>query len=189
MALLFWNKNTLNDQAIIYFDYSDDNIKVEENEEYTLIKSQNKLIGINIKDASKLLKVKEGAQSLTKEMIDVLTKKLKIDLSEVNTSSKFIVGEIIKREAHPKSDRLFLLTVQTDKELKIVTNTTNSTESKFIVVAQLGAILPSGTIIKPAKVMGVESQGMLCGKETLNLGKGEGAHLLKDVKAGQIFTL
>ncbi|MCP4355745.1 MAG: hypothetical protein GY793_08990 [Proteobacteria bacterium] len=123
-------------------------------------------------------------------MIAKIKSDLKLDLAELNTSSMLVVGEVIDKKPHPKADKLSVLTVKAHKELTIVTNTTNSVVGAKIVVAKLGAILPSGTMIKPAKVMGVASEGMLCGGETLGLEPTHGdAYIVKDLNPGTEFVL
>ncbi|NQZ28869.1 MAG: DUF4479 domain-containing protein [Mycoplasmatales bacterium] len=191
MALIYWNKTSLQDQAIIWFkDSNKEKINVEQHDGFVLIKEEKEIVGVNIQNASSILKLKEGAQSITNEIITILKKELKLDLSKFNTSSMLVVGQILERKIHPNSDRLAVLKVQAHKELTIVTNTTNSIEGAKIVVAKLGAILPSGTIIKPAKVMGVASEGMLCGGETLGLNKTNGAaYIVEDLNPGDEFVL
>ncbi|MCP4336794.1 MAG: DUF4479 and tRNA-binding domain-containing protein [Mycoplasma sp.] len=189
MALIYWNKNTLQDQAILCLKESNENIKIEKKDTYTLIKSKNEIIGINIKNASNFLKLNEGANTITEEIKNLIQKNLGVDLSNYDLENKLYIGKIIKRIKHPKSDKLFILNVEADEKLQIVTNTTNSLEGKFIVVAKIGALLPSGIRIKPTKIMGIESQGMICGEETLGIGKKDGAYLPIGVKEGQKFTL
>ncbi|CAM9137625.1 TyrS-associated PheT N-terminal domain-related protein TapR [Mycoplasma marinum] len=190
MALLYWNKKSLQDQAIIWFkDSNKEKISIEKNDKYSLIKEKDEVVGINIQNASSFLTLKVGAQSLTHEIITSIKNELGVDLSNLNTTSMFVVGEILERKPHPKSDKLFLLKVKTDSELTIVTNTLNSIEGKKIVVAKLGAILPSGTIIKPAKVMGINSEGMLCGGETLGIEKTNGAFIVEKQNAGEEFNI
>ncbi len=191
MALIYWNKTSLQDQAIIWLkDSNKEKINVEHHDDFTLIKEENEIVGVNIKNASSLFKLKEGAQSISKEIIEVINDKFKLDLNKVNTSSMLVVGEILERKPHPKADTLSVLKVITDKELTIVTNTKNSVVGEKIVVAKIGAILPSGKMIKPAKVMGVSSEGMLCGGETLGLEKTNGAaYIVKNMNPGQEFIL
>ncbi|TCG10402.1 TyrS-associated PheT N-terminal domain-related protein TapR [Mycoplasma todarodis] len=191
MALIYWNKTSLQDQAVIWLKDSDkEKINVEQHDGFTLIKEENEIVGVNIQNASSLLELKEGAHSITKEMIEKMKEQLGLDLSELNTSSMLVVGEILERKPHPRAEKLAVLKVMAHKELTIVTNTTNSVEGVKIVVAKLGAILPSGTMIKPAKVMGVASEGMLCGGETLGLEKTHGdAYVVTKQNAGEEFVL
>ena len=52
---------------------------------------------------------------------------------------------------------------------QIVCGASNCQEDATVVVAQVGAILPSGLKIVPAKVIDVESNGMLCSFSELGI--------------------
>ncbi len=190
MALIYWNKTSLQDQALIWFkDSNKERIEIDYQDKITIIREDNEIVGINIKDASSLFSLKEGAHTIKKEIIEKLKSKFRIDISDLNTSSMFVVGEVLERKPHPKSSKLFILKLLTHKELIIVTNSTNSIVGTKVVLAKLGAILPSGTIIKPAKIMGIASEGMLCGGETLGLAKTEGVFTIDGMKPGEEFNL
>ncbi len=190
MALIYWNNKTLKDQALIWLTYGDPRkVVIESHEKYTLIKEGPKLLGINIKDASQFLTLKEGAQSISELIVEKINENMNLDLNLFDIKSGLVVGKVLKREEHPKSKRLYLLTVQADEELKIVTNSNNSIEGTMVVVAKIGSITPSGTIIKPTKVMGVQSEGMLCGSATLGLEETEGIFIPNNMKIGQDYIV
>ncbi len=85
------------------------------------------------------------------------------------------VGEIIAIEPHPNADRLRLATVNLGKEQEtVVCGAPNLTKGDKIAFARVGAKLTdpaSGKVetLKPAKIRGVESKGMICSERELGL--------------------
>jgi phenylalanyl-tRNA synthetase beta chain len=102
------------------------------------------------------------------------------------------VGEITVIEPHPNADRLRLVTVNlgTEKET-VVCGATNLVIGDKIAFAKVGAKLndpDTGKVeqLKPAKIRGVESKGMICSERELGISdKHEGILVLsKDAKLG-----
>ncbi len=84
---------------------------------------------------------------------------------------KVVVGKIISMENHPDADKLRICKVDIGMEvLQIVTGAPNVKEGDYIPLALVGAKLPSGEI-KLSKLRGVESYGMMCSIDELNLTK------------------
>jgi len=80
-----------------------------------------------------------------------------------------VVGRIISMEKHPNADKLKIARVDIGKEvIQVVTGAPNVKEGDYIPVALVGAKLPGGEI-KASKLRGVESNGMMCSIEELNL--------------------
>ena len=184
MSLITINKE-LNDTAIVFLNVSQGIISTETKGDLTIIKTGDTVTGLNIRNCSKHLKTVNGTHTLNKEQVNSIQKLgYKID----NYESKFSIGEILERENHPNSEKLFLLKIKTDKELQIVTNSLNSLVGKKVVVANVGATLPSGIAILDSKVMGVESKGMLCSSKTLGLNKSSRV-LLIDGNPGNKYIL
>jgi phenylalanyl-tRNA synthetase beta chain len=86
---------------------------------------------------------------------------------------KVVVGEILERNQHPNADRLSLTKINVGAEapLEIVCGAQNIKAGQKIPVAMVGALIPNGLEIKPAKIRGVPSQGMLCSLDELLLPK------------------
>ncbi|MFB6348427.1 phenylalanine--tRNA ligase subunit beta [Moraxella sp. ZJ142] len=86
-----------------------------------------------------------------------------------------VVGQVLACEQHPDADRLRVTKVDigTGEQLQIVCGAPNVRVGLKVVVATIGAVLPSdddkGFKIKKGKLRGVESQGMLCGASELGL--------------------
>ena len=89
-----------------------------------------------------------------------------------------VVGEIIAIEPHPDADRLRVCRVAGDQdddgkpvERVIVCGAPNARLGLKAPLATLGTTLPGGLKIKPAKLRGVRSEGMLCSEPELGLGE------------------
>lgn len=83
-----------------------------------------------------------------------------------------VVGEIVAVEGHPDADRLRVCRVAGDTEERtIVCGAPNARIGLKAPLATLGSVLPGGLRIKPAKLRGVRSEGMLCSEPELGLGE------------------
>lgn len=85
---------------------------------------------------------------------------------------RIVVGEVLEVEPHPNADRLRLATVRwspeaTEAPLKLVCGAPNLARGCKYPLALTGAVLPGGLEIKPTKIRGVESIGMLCSAREL----------------------
>ncbi|AKS42036.1 phenylalanine--tRNA ligase subunit beta [Wenzhouxiangella marina] len=102
-----------------------------------------------------------------------------------------VVGEIVAIEPHPDADRLRVCRVQGDSEERtIVCGAPNARLGLKAPLATLGTTLPGGLKIKPAKLRGIRSEGMLCSEPELGLGE-DGAGLMElpaDVPTGAPLT-
>lgn len=82
--------------------------------------------------------------------------------------SGVVIGEILAREAHPEADRLSICQVSDGQEaFQVVCGAANAAAGLKVPFAKIDACLPDGTVIRRAKLRGVESQGMLCGASEL----------------------
>ena len=80
--------------------------------------------------------------------------------------SGVIVGRVEQLEAHPDREDLLVCTVLADSErnetVQVVCGDLTLKLEERVVLAQEGARLPDGRVIKKTKIHGVESNGMLC---------------------------
>ena len=84
--------------------------------------------------------------------------------------SGVVVGEITAAQPHPEADKLRVCQVSTGTEtLQIVCGAANARVGLRAPLAQVGAVLAGGTRIKPVRLRGVESRGMLCAEAELGL--------------------
>ncbi|CAG7856196.1 partial phenylalanyl-tRNA synthetase beta chain, partial [biofilm metagenome] len=82
-----------------------------------------------------------------------------------------VVAEVLSTEQHPDADKLKVCRVNTGAQepLQIVCGAANVRPGLKIPAALIGAVLPGDFKIKPAKLRGVESSGMLCSEKELGL--------------------
>ena len=108
-----------------------------------------------------------------REIADCLTNAgLEVDAVEIvgEPIDSVVVGRVISVEKHPDADRLNLTKVDVGEQvLDIVCGASNVRADLIVAVAMVGAKLPNGLKIKPAKVRGVASNGMLCSASELGL--------------------
>ena len=194
--LFFYNKKMLGETLLITINDSE-NVTYEYKKNITLIKDENDhLVGLNIFNVENLKLQGEGSIEFTEEQKEVLEKRLekngiKIDL-EGNNDDYFVVGEVLTCEKHPDADKLKVTTVKVseDEVLQIVCGAPNVEAGQKVVVSLIGAMMPSGLLIKKSKLRGVESNGMLCSKRELGLPQEEVRGILvleNDVEVGTKF--
>ncbi|MBU1094590.1 MAG: phenylalanine--tRNA ligase subunit beta [Firmicutes bacterium] len=89
---------------------------------------------------------------------------------QLNLSTNLVVGHILSCEDHPNSDHLHVTTVDLgDRIDQIVCGAPNVAKDQYVIVAQVGTVLPGDFKIKATKIRGVESNGMICSLQELGL--------------------
>lgn len=113
------------------------------------------------------LSVRELSDKLTFSGVEVEA----IETSGPSFDEHFVVGEVLTCEPHPDSDHMHVCTVSVgDETLGIVCGAPNCRAGLKVAVAKIGAVIPDGGFkIKPAKLRGVPSSGMLCSARELAL--------------------
>ena len=106
-------------------------------------------------------------------MCDQLTSVgLEVDAVE-NLAGEFdgvVIGEIMEHEAHPNADRLSVCTVFDGSEkYSVVCGAPNAREGLKTAFARVGSELSGGLKIKPTKLRGIQSDGMLCSAKELGV--------------------
>jgi phenylalanyl-tRNA synthetase beta chain len=93
--------------------------------------------------------------------------------------SGVVVAQVLAVERHPNADKLTVCRVDagTGEPLTIVCGAPNVAAGMRVPCALAGAVLPGDLRIKPAKMRGVESQGMLCSARELGLSDDHGGLL------------
>lgn len=84
------------------------------------------------------------------------------------------VGKVLSIEKHPDADRLFVCTVKTDQgEKSVVCGGTNLREGMRVAFAHVGATVKwhgeELAKLEPVKIRGVQSEGMICAAEELEI--------------------
>ena len=109
----------------------------------------------------------------TQEMCDQLTMAgLEVDsvAPAAGDFTEVVVARVDSMEKHPDADKLNVCQVTDGSETRqIVCGAANVRPGLIIPLAKVGAVLPGDFRIKPAKLRGVESFGMLCSEKELGL--------------------
>lgn len=127
----------------------------------------------NLFNASKYVEVTaQGNVELTPELAGKIEAALKANGAsvslDVDFSPKFVVGYVETKEKHPDADKLSVCSVNVgDETLQIVCGAPNVEAGQKVVVAKIGAVMPSGLLIKAGNLRGVDSFGMLCSAREL----------------------
>ena len=106
----------------------------------------------------------------------------------IETGDRFthvVIGKVLQKEKHPNADKLSICQVDTGKEtLQIVCGAPNVEKGQIVPVAIVGAELPGGFSIKPVKLRGVDSCGMICSSRELGIDSHHEGILVLDENAG-----
>ncbi|MBE9041834.1 phenylalanine--tRNA ligase subunit beta, partial [Oscillatoriales cyanobacterium LEGE 11467] len=98
-------------------------------------------------------------------------------------ASGVVLGKIIECEPHPNANKLRVCQVDVggDSLLNIVCGAPNARSGIYVPVATVGTYLPQIDLkIKPAKLRGVPSSGMICSLAEVGLAKeSEGIHIFE----------
>jgi phenylalanyl-tRNA synthetase beta chain len=100
-----------------------------------------------------------------------------------------VVGKIIDVNAHPNADRLSLVTVDLGKQRStVVCGAPNATVGDKVAFASVGAQLIDGhsgemVQLKPAKIRGVVSEGMICSEKELGISDSHGGIMILSSEA------
>lgn len=175
MMNLFYNPKVVGDVAFLQINPVEGDVAYEIKENVVQLTQDNAVVGFNIFNFSHYFHIQDvGNIKLTEEILN----KLQQVISEAgysyqldaDLSPKFVVGYVKTKEKHPNADKLSILSVDVATEvLQIVCGAPNVEAGQKVVVAKVGAVMPSGMVIKDAQLRGVDSSGMVCSMKELNL--------------------
>ena len=96
---------------------------------------------------------------------------LEVDrLHHYDIPKKIVFGKVLECEKHPDADKLNVCQVDIGSSIRqIVCGASNVRAGLDVVVATIGAVMPDGMVIKPVKLRGVESEGMICSASEIGL--------------------
>ena len=102
---------------------------------------------------------------------------LEVDSVEsYSVPKKIVFGKVLECVKHPDADKLNVCQVDIGSSIRqIVCGASNVRVGLDVVVATIGAQMPGGLKIKPVKLRGVDSEGMICSASEIglpDLGKG-----------------
>ncbi|MGF0112101.1 YtpR family tRNA-binding protein [Streptococcus sp. SGI.013] len=140
------------------------------------LEASGKTVAWNIFEASEIAEIKGNGQVfLSDEAVAAFNKVLEAEgfteKLENDKDPKFVVGQIVSMQAHADSDHLNICQVQvgSDKTVQIVAGAPNAAVGLKTIVALPGAMMPSGSLIFPGQLRGIESFGMMCAPRELAL--------------------
>ncbi|WP_337019631.1 YtpR family tRNA-binding protein [Oceanobacillus massiliensis] len=156
------------------------------------------ILGYNIFQASEHFDLKEkGKIKLTESFLQEIKQLFQAnnlsDPLDFDLSPKFVVGYVTNKGPHENADKLSVCQVDVGTEtLQIVCGAPNIDAGQKVVVAKVGATMPSGMKIKASELRGVPSDGMICSQKELglpNAPKEKGIYVLDDsYSAGEEFV-
>jgi phenylalanyl-tRNA synthetase beta chain len=133
--------------------------------------------------------------SLTPEQLAETLTLAGFEVEDIEDRTKWangvVIGKVVQREQHPNADKLSVCQVDIGQKetLNIVCGAPNVRADLYVAVATVGTYLPIVDLkIKPAKLRGVKSEGMICSLAELGLMKeSAGIHAFAgdDLKLGQ----
>ena len=172
MLNIFYQNKTLNDTLIINVS-SQPAIDIKTNGDITIGYADNKVVFVNIKNASKKIDTKllvDGLLFPNNELLNYCKTLIGIDLTPYFDNG-FKVGLIEKCE-EIKGTHLHKCVVDiATKKLDIVCGAPNARQGLKVVVATNGTMLPSGKQIIAGQLLGNKSEGMLCSYRELAINK------------------
>lgn len=198
---IFYNRQGIGDTLIIKLKDVDNRTFERKNDVARIYdEKSNETAGFNIFQASNYLQIDvQGQVDVDKPLVEtinnVLSKNGFDERIEVDLSPKFVVGYVMEKEKHPNADKLSVCQVDVGTEkLQIVCGAPNVDAGQKVVVAKVGAVMPSGLEIKAAELRGVASTGMICSAKELALLKApqeKGILVLQDdqYEVGQEFKI
>lgn len=171
---LFYNPEGVGDVAFLQLEPVTGPVNYDKKGNVVTLYEKDQVVGFNIFEASKAGVEGNGHIKLTEDLVNAFQQQL--DQAGVNyqlsvdLSPKFVVGYVASKEKHQNADKLSILKVDVgDEELQIVCGAPNVEAEQKVVVAKVGAVMPSGMVIKDAELRGVPSSGMVCSMKELNL--------------------
>lgn len=172
---LFYNPKYVGDVALLQIEPVEGELNYNKKGNVVEITNEGNVVGYNIFEISKDISIEEiGHIKLTDELVNVFQKRISeagFDYKlNADLSPKFVVGYVETKDKHPDADKLSVLNVNVGNDtLQIVCGAPNVEAGQKVVVAKVGAVMPSGMVIKDAELRGVASSGMICSMKELNL--------------------
>lgn len=175
---IFYNKKGVGDVLLVQLTSTNpESVITEKKGDVTLIQNAEtkETVALNLFNASSHVEVAgSGEVKLTEDLVNQIQKALvlnKIDIElDVDFSPKFVIGHVLKKDSHPNADRLNVCSVDVGNEtLQIVCGASNIDAGQKVVVAKVGAVMPSGMVIRDAELRGIASSGMICSATELSL--------------------
>lgn len=165
MSLVFYNKKILSDIAIVILGFGKTTRQIIK-DNFVFLFSDDRLIGLNILNASQTISNLKSVFSVNKEIKNII----KSYGYKFDDFPQITIVKVLDINKHPKSDKLYVANV-TDffKNYSIITNIKNIEVDQKMILAKNYSILPNGQWILPKTILGIKSDGMFCLKSTLQI--------------------
>ncbi|MBC1492502.1 DUF4479 domain-containing protein [Listeria booriae] len=170
----FYNEKGVGDTLLVHLnDVEKTNNESKGNVTRIFDAETGETVAINIFEVSKKRQFDaNGKVNLTEEDVAFINQELADNgfdfVVEADLSPKFVVGYVASKEKHPNADKLNVCQVDLgDKTVQIVCGAPNVEAGQKVVIAKIGAVMPSGLIIKPSNLRGEDSFGMICAAREL----------------------
>src|SRR5438477_7583556 len=98
----------------------------------------------------------------------------KVESVQVIDLSAIVVGRVLEQKDHPRSNKplwIHQVDIGGGKVIQIIAGAPNAVAGTLVPVALPGTKVPSGTVVRDAKIAGQLGQGMLCSADELLLGE------------------
>lgn len=193
MYRLFYDQKTMGDVLFILLDPEKKVEKVVKTNQVAALYSGESLVGINIFDFSKVVKLKaEGVLfAPKKELLDVVNSILEnaaLAPLPFSNDSGYKVAEIVALEEHPLDEKAQIVTLSLgEKKLTTVSWYSNLSVASKVVVALDQTILRDGSVFHSFVSRNIPNECSICSASELSLPAQNGAFLLKEEKAGDDF--
>lgn len=185
---IYYNYKTIGDVLMIVFNSNAKPDRVVKKNDVVALYKDDTLIGINILNFSDVMKLKVDGfiPLINKKMLEVVNDLLvnaSLSPLEEEKESGFRVAIIKDLEEHPESEHLHILKVDVGEkeDLDIVCGAYNARVGLKCVCALPYTFMPNGQQIIPSKLLGVQSNGMLCSGRELALPGYENKHGLLEL--------
>ncbi len=178
---LYYDYETIGDVLLVVIEPTIIPTKEVKINDVVALYNKDELIGINIFNISKVIKIKaKGLIPLINEdilnVINHILENANLVKLPMQIESGFRVAKIVDIDEHPDSEHLHICMVDIgDKDpLQIVCGASNARKDLVCVCATPFTFMPNGQQIIPNKLLGIQSNGMLCSGRELNLEGYEG---------------
>lgn len=177
MWLAFYNASVGDVLMLVQKQIPAEDRDIQVLDQITLIKDKNngEVVAINLFGVDALDIHENGPVRLNQGQVEWINQRLKdaqVDLEiQGDPSAKFVVGYVATCRPHEDSDHLSITEIDLGEDdlVQIVCGADNIRQGLKVLVAKVGAVMPSGSIIWPGQLRGVDSYGMVCSTRELGL--------------------
>ncbi|MBL7135704.1 MAG: phenylalanine--tRNA ligase subunit beta [Candidatus Marinimicrobia bacterium] len=138
---------------------------------------------VNTKWLEKYIDIPYSPEEL-EEHLTYIGLESKIQKSPVDKIRGVIIAEVLDVSPHPNADRLSICKVSTGFDMQdVVCGAPNVAKGQKVPLALLGTVLPNGMELKPVKIRGINSEGMICAEDELGISSDHSGIMVLDEKA------